>query len=246
MAKIKTFNGVKEHKVVSEKEWLAARKAFLLKEKKFTKLRDQLNKQRRDLPWEKVEKNYVFDGPQGKESLGDLFGDKSQLIIWHFMFGPKWKEGCSHCSFWADSFNGNIVHMAARDITMLAVSRAPLKKIEPFKKRMGWGFKWVSSFNTGFNYDYQASFSPEDFKRGKALYNYRVIEPFSDELHGVSVFYKDPKGEVYHTYSTYGRGVDMLNNAYQYIDLTAKGRDEDLSADHPSDWVRHHDQYGKT
>ncbi len=245
MAKIKTVKGVKDHKVVRSEAWLKARKALLLKEKKFTKLRDQLNQQRQNLPWEKVEKDYGFDGSQGRESLADLFGNKSQLIIWHFMFGPDWKEGCSHCSFWADSFNGNIVHMAARDTTMLAVSRAPLKKIEPFQKRMGLDFKWVSSFNTDFNYDYQASFSPMDFKRGKAVYNYKVIEPFSDELHGVSVFYKDPQGDIYHTYSTYGRGVDMLNNAYQYIDLTAKGRDEDLSTDHPSGWVRHHDKYAR-
>jgi predicted dithiol-disulfide oxidoreductase (DUF899 family) len=191
----------------------------------------------------KVEKEYSFDGPGGKETLAGLFGKKSQLIVWHFMFGPHWKEGCSHCSFWADSFNGNIVHLAARDTTMLAISRAPLKKIEPFKKRMGWDFKWVSSFNTDFNYDFQASFSPEEFKRGKAVYNYKLIKPFSDELHGVSVFYKDGLGDVYHTYSTYSRGVDMLNNAYQYLDLTAKGRDEDWSSDDSSGWVRHHDKY---
>ncbi len=245
MAKIKTIQGVKEHRVVPPKEWMAARKAFLAKEKKFTELRDQLSQQRRALPWVKVEKEYSFDGPEGKESLADLFGDKSQLIVWHFMFGPDWKEGCSHCSFWADSFNGNIVHLAARDTTMLAVSRAPLKKIEPFQKRMGWGFKWVSSLNTDFNYDFQASFSPMDFKKGKAVYNYKAIKPFSDELHGVSVFYKDAKGDVYHSYSTYARGVDPLNNAYQYLDLTPKGRDEDLSADFPSGWVRHHDKYGK-
>ncbi len=234
MAKLKTVSGVKEHKVVEQKEWTAARKAFLAEEKKFTRLRDQLNQKRRNLPWVKVEKKYAFDGPEGRETLADLFGDKRQLIIWHFMFGPDWKEGCSHCSFWADSFNGNIVHLAARDTTMIAISRAPLKKIGPFQKRMGWGFKWVSSFNTDFNHDYQASFSPEDFKRGKAVYNYRTIKPFSDELHGVSVFYKDAAGDVYHTYSTHGRGVDRLNNAYQYLDLTAKGRDEDGSSDFPS------------
>ena len=246
MAKIKTWRGVKEHKVVAPKVWLSARKKLLAEEKKFTKLRDRLNQKRRDLPWEKVEKDYVFDGPNGKESLADLFGKHSQLIVWHFMFGPDWKEGCSHCSFWADSFNGNIVHLAARDITMLAVSRAPLKKIEPFKKRMGWSFKWVSSLPTDFNYDYQASFSPEDFRKGKAMYNYRVGAPFSDELHGISCFYKDVKGDIYHTYSTYGRGVDMQNNAYQYMDLAAKGRDEDWSQDHPSGWVRHHDKYPRS
>jgi predicted dithiol-disulfide oxidoreductase (DUF899 family) len=243
MAKLKTWAGIKEHAVVDPAKWLAARKALLAKEKKFTKLRDQLNQERRNLPWVKVEKDYAFDGPKGKESLAQLFGKKRQLIVWHFMFGPDWDEGCSHCSLWADSFNGNIVHMAARDTTMLAISRAPLKKINPFKKRMGWDFKWVSSFHSDFNYDFQASFSPGDFKRGKAMYNYRMIKPFSDELHGVSVFYKDAKGAIYHTYSTYGRGVDMLNNAYQFLDLTAKGRDEDWNSGHASDWVRHHDKY---
>jgi predicted dithiol-disulfide oxidoreductase (DUF899 family) len=243
MAKLKTWEGIKEHAVVEPAQWLAARKALLAKEKKFTRLRDQLNQERRNLPWVKVEKDYAFDGPKGKESLAQLFGKKRQLIVWHFMFGPDWDEGCSHCSFWADSFNGNIVHLAARDTTMLAVSRAPLKKINPFKKRMGWDFKWVSSFHTDFNYDFQASFSPADFKRGKAMYNYRQIKPFSDELHGVSVFYKDAKGAIYHTYSTYGRGVDMLNNAYQFLDLTAKGRDENWASGHASGWVRHHDKY---
>ena len=244
MAQVKTFEGKKQHQVVSKEKWTRARKKLLADEKKFTRLRDQLNAKRRALPWEKVEKTYFFDGPKGKETLAGLFGGKNQLIVWHFMFGPDWKEGCSHCSFWADSFNGNIVHLAARDTTLLAISHAPLSKIESFKKRMGWGFKWVSSFHTDFNYDYQASFSKEDFKRGKAVYNYRVIEPFSDELHGVSVFYKDGK-DIYHTYSTYSRGVDMLNNAYQYLDLTAKGRDEDWASDFASGWVRHHDKYGR-
>src|SRR5258708_6447845 len=243
MAKLRTEAGVKEHQVVSQEKWIVARKALLTKEKVFTKLRDRLNQERRNLPWVKVEKDYVFDGPKGRERLADLFGKKSQLIVWHFMFGPDWAEGCSHCSLWADSFNGNVVHMAARDTTMLAISRAPLKKIAPFKKRMGWNFKWVSSFNSDFNYDYQASFGPEDFKRGRAIYNYREIKPFSDELHGVSVFYRDKLGDIYHTYSTYARGVDMLNNAYQFLDLTAKGRDEDWSSDHPSYWVRHPDKY---
>ncbi len=245
MAKIKTYKGLKNYKVAGEKEWLAARKALLLKEKKFTKARDAVNAERRKLPWVLVDKDYVFDGPQGKESLSELFGKKSQLIVWHFMFGPDWKEGCTHCSLWADSFNGNIVHLAARDITMLAISRAPLKKIEPFKKRMGWDFKWVSSFNTDFNYDYQASFSKEDFKKGKAVYNYKVIKPFSDELHGVSVFAKDTKGDVYHTYSTYARGVDPLNITYQYADLAPKGRDEDMTSNFPSGWVNYHDKYPK-
>ena len=245
MAKVETFAGTKDHMVVSQSEWIAARKTLLDKEKEFTLLRDQLNQQRRDLPWVFVEKKYVFEGPAGKETLAELFAGKSQLIVYHFMFGPDWKEGCSHCSFWADSFNGIIVHLNQRDTTMLAISRAPLKMLEDFKKRMGWSFKWVSSFDTDFNYDYQASVRPEEMKAGKVYYNYREIPPFSPECHAISAFYKDAAGEVYHTYSTYGRGVDMQNTAYQYLDLTAKGRDEDWSLDHPSSWVRHHDKYAQ-
>jgi predicted dithiol-disulfide oxidoreductase (DUF899 family) len=231
------------HPVVAHDQWIKARKALLKKEKEFTKLRDELSEQRRDLPWEMVEKEYVFEGPDGRETLADLFDGKSQLVIWHFMFGPDWKAGCSHCSFWADSFNGNIVHLAARDTTMIAVSMAPLSKIEPFRKRMAWGFKWVSSGNTDFNYDYQAAAGPEEMKAGKVYYNYREIEPFSDQLHGVSVFHKDKNGDIFHTYSTYARGVDPLNAAYQFLDLTPNGRGEDMNSDHPSDWVRHHDKY---
>jgi len=243
MAKIKTLEGVKEHKVVSPKEWLFARKKFLVKEKKLTKLRDQLAKERRALPWEKVEQNYLFDGPEGKETLADLFGDKSQLVVWHFMLGKDWKEGCEGCSFWADSFNGNIVHMAAKDITMIAVSRAPMKKIEAYKKRMGWSFKWVSSQSNSFNVDYRVSSTPEEFRKGKGYYNYETVPFTFDEMPGASAFYKDDKGDVYHTYSTFGRGMDPLNAGYQYIDLTAKGRNE--PAKNPSHWVRRHDQYGK-
>jgi predicted dithiol-disulfide oxidoreductase (DUF899 family) len=243
MAKIQTVSGVRNHAVVSHEAWLEARKEFLKKEKEFTKLRDQLNQQRCELPWEKVGKQYIFEGPDGTETLADLFAGKSQLLVWHFMFGPDWKEGCSHCSFWADTFNGNIVHLKQRDTTMIAISRAPLNNIEPFKKRMGWTFKWVSSADTDFNFDYQASVRPEELKAKKVFYNYREIEPFSDQLHGASAFYKDNEGDVFHTYSTYARGVDMLNGAFQYLDLTAKGRDEDWSSDHPSGWVRHHDKY---
>lgn len=241
MAKIKTLQGTKEHKVVSEKEWLAARKKFLVKEKKFTRLRDQLSRERRALPWVKVEKEYVFEGPRGPETLSGLFGGKSQLIIWHFMFGTDWKEGCPGCSFWADSFNGNIPHLAFRDITMIAVSRAPLKKIEPFQKRMGWTFHWVSSQKNAFNFDFHVSSTREEFKRGKGFYNYETVNYAFDEMPGASVFYKDDKGDVYHTYSTFGRGMDPLNAAYQYIDLTAKGRNE--PAKNPSSWFRHHDKY---
>jgi predicted dithiol-disulfide oxidoreductase (DUF899 family) len=243
MAKLRTVSGTTEHKVVAHEAWVAARKELLRKEKEFTKLRDRLNQARRDLPWEKVEKQYTFDGPDGKETLAQLFAGKSQLLVWHFMFGPDWKDGCSHCSFWADTFNANIVHLRQRDTTMIAISRAPLSKIEPFRKRMGWAFKWVSSAETDFNFDYQASARPEELKAGEVLYNYEVIKPFSDQLHGASAFYKDETGDVYHTYSTYARGVDMLNGAYQYLDLTAKGRDEDWSGKDPSGWVRHHDRY---
>jgi|SRR5581483_5991159 len=239
MAKLKTAHGVKEHKVVSEKEWIKASQALLVKEKKFTRLRDQLSRQRRDLPWVRIDKNYVFDGPRGKETLADLFGGKSQLVVYHFMFGPDWKQGCSHCSFWADNFNDIVVHLKHRDTTLLAISRAPLKKLQAFKKRMGWDFKWVSSYHTDFNYDFHASVRPEEMKAGRVFYNYRWMEPFSSECHAISAFYKDKKGDVYRTYSTYARGVDMLNTAYHYLDLTAKGRDEDGN----SDWVNYHDRY---
>lgn len=243
MANLKTALGVKPHKVVSHEEWVEARRRFLNKEKEFTRLRDELNEERRALPWEKVEKPYVFDGPKGKESLAELFDGRGQLIVWHFMFGPDWNQGCSHCSFWADGWNGVVEHLKHRDTTMLAISQAPLSKIEAFKRRMGWSFKWLSSANTDFNFDYQASARPEELKAKKVLYNYREIEPFSDQMHGCSTFYKDGQGDIFHTYSTYARGVDMLNVAYQFLDLTAKGRDEDFSQEHPSGWVRHRDRY---
>jgi predicted dithiol-disulfide oxidoreductase (DUF899 family) len=241
MAKIETTSGTKEHKVVVEKEWLAARKALLLKEKKFTRLRDQLNQQRRNLPWVKVGKEYVFDGPYGKETLPELFGGRGQLIVYHFMFGPGWKEGCPHCSFWADHFDGTRAHLAQRDTTLVVVSRAPLREIEPFKKRMEWKFKWVSSFGNDFNFDYHVSFTPEEIRSGKLFYNYAKIAMDMDEREGVSAFYKDRKGEVFHTYSSYARGIDMLNTTYHFLDLTAKGRDETPGS--AQDWVTYHDKY---
>src|ERR1051325_1472964 len=181
MAKIKTFSGVKEHKVVSHKDWIAARKKFLAKEKKFSKLRDDLARQRRELPWEKVEKEYVFNGPNGKEALADLFCGKSQLIVYHFMFGPGWKEGCPHCSFWADHFDSVNFHIGQRDTTFAVISRAPWKEIAPFKKRMGWKFKWVSSFGTDFNFDLGVSFTPEQRNSGTAIYNYAKLDMNIDE-----------------------------------------------------------------
>ena len=239
---MKSTKAVKEHKVVSHKEWIAARKAFLVKEKKFTRLRDEMSRQRRELPWEKVEKKYVFDGPKGKESLTDLFDGKSQLIIYHFMFDPTWTEGCPFCSFWADSFNSLGVHLKHRDATMLAISRAPLPKLNAFKKRMKWGFKWVSSFHTDFNYDYGVSFLPKDWKNGPIIHNYAPEKISSGERAGISTFVQNKHGEIFHTYSCYARGLDMMNNAYNYLDLTPKGRDED-KLDFTMAWVRYHDKY---
>jgi predicted dithiol-disulfide oxidoreductase (DUF899 family) len=241
MAKLKTRDGVKEHKVVSEKEWLKARKQLLVNEKKFSKLRDELNKQRRALPWVKIEKEYIFHGPDGKETLAGLFGDKSQLLVYHFMFGPGWGDGCPHCSFWADHFDSVNKHIGARDATLVVISRASLKEILPFKKRMGWKFKWVSSNGTDFNFDLNASFTPEQIKKGTAVYNYAPLDMDIDEREGASAFYKDSKDNVYHTYSTYARGIDLLNTTYNFIDLTAKGRDE--NPERSQDWVRYHDEY---
>src|SRR5258708_21866048 len=196
--------------VVSPEEWLAARKELLRKEKEFTHLRDELSRTRRELPREKVEKKYVFDGPKGKETLAELFAGKSQLIIYHFMFGPEWAEGCPSCSFLADHFDRSVPHLAARDVRLVAVSRAPLAKIEAFEKRMGWKFKWVSSHESDFNFDYHVSATPEEKAGGEIYYNYTVGKFPSDERPGASFFYKDAEGNIFHTYSTYGRGLDIL------------------------------------
>ena len=230
------------HTVVSRKDWLAARKSLLAKEKKFTRLRDQLSKERRQLPWVKVDKDYVFDGPQGTETLSELFDGRSQLIVYHFMFGPDWDAGCKHCSFWADNFDRIIVHLNHRDVTMVATSRAPYRKLESYKERMGWDFKWVSSGNTDFNFDYHVSFTPVEEAKKKAFFNYKIQDPDSSDREGASVFYKDAKGNVFHTYSTYARGIDMVNAAYHYLDLVPKGRDEGKSG--PS-WLCRHDEYGR-
>ncbi len=234
-------NSIKDHPVVSREKWLSSRTAFLAKEKEFTRLRDQLSRQRRELPWVKVDKQYVFDGPDGKETLAELFENRSQLIIYHFMFSPDWDEGCKHCSFWADNFNGIGIHLNQLDVTMVAISRAPLSKIEPFKERMGWGFKWVSSYGNDFNYDYHVSFTPKEVQSGAGFYNYSKTEVPPDR-EGISVFYKDEKGTIFHTYSCYARGIDMMNTAYHYLDLVPKGRDED-GLESPQDWVQYHDRY---
>ena len=245
MTTLLTSTGIKEHEVVSQKEWIASRRELLRKEKEFTRLRDELSRQRRELPWEKVEKQYVFDGPNGKETLSDLFAGKSQLIVYHFMLGPGWEAGCASCSFLADHMDGTLDHLANRDVTRVVVSRAPYKEIEAFKKRMEWRFKWVSSFGTDFNHDYHASFTKEEIAKGKIDYNYsEASEPFSEEAPGASVFYKNDEGELFHTYSTYARGLDILVGTYNYLDLAPKGRDEDGLAFTMS-WVRHHDRYAE-
>jgi predicted dithiol-disulfide oxidoreductase (DUF899 family) len=238
-----TMNSKREQPaVVSSAEWVAARKELLRKEKELTRLRDEISRQRRALPWERVEKKYIFDGPRGKETLSDLFGGRSQLMIYHFMFGPGWKEGCPSCSFLADTFDGAAVHLAHRDVTFMAISRATLPEIEAFKKRMGWQFKWVSSFGSDFNHDYQASFSPQEIVVGKVYYNYEMTDFPSEEGPGASVFYKNQAGEIFHTYSTYARGLDAMVGTYNWLDLAPKGRDEDGLAFTMS-WVRHHDKY---
>ena len=211
--------------VVSQAEWVAARKELLRKEKEFTKLRDELSRERRALPWETVEKKYVFEGPDGKQTLADLFGKRSQLVVYHFMFGPGWKEGCPSCSFLADSFDGAVVHLAQRDVTFVAISRATLPEIEVFKKSMGWQFKWVSSFGTDFNQEYQVSFSKEEKKDGEVYYKYAMTDFPAEEGPGTSVFYKNEAGEIFHTYSSYARGLDLLLSTYNWLDLTPKGRD---------------------
>jgi predicted dithiol-disulfide oxidoreductase (DUF899 family) len=228
--------------VVSHDEWLAARKEFLVKEKEFTRLRDALSRQRRSLPWERVEKEYLLDGPNGPVALGEIFGGRSQLIVYHFMLGPGWDAGCPSCSYLADHFDGATIHLANRDTTLVAVSRAPIAEIEAFKKRMGWKFQWFSSFHSDFNFDYLVSFTQEEKTSGKVYYNYADGGFFSDEGPGLSVFAKSGAGEVFHTYSTYARGLDILVGTYNFLDLVPKGRDEDSQAFSMS-WVRHHDRY---
>ena len=228
--------------VVEPAEWLTARKELLRKEREFTHLRDELSRRRRELPWEKVRKEYVFDGPNGKQTLSDLFAGRSQLMIYHFMFGPGWKEGCPSCSYMADTFDGAVIHLAHRDVTFMAISRATLAEIEAFKKRMGWQFQWVSSFPSDFNRDFHVSFAKADKENGKVYYNYEKTDFPSEEAPGASVFYKNEAGEIFHTYSTYARGLDAMVGTYQWLDLAPKGRDEDGLA-FAMAWVRHHDRY---
>ena len=230
-----------EHEVVSHADWLAARKELLAKEKAFTKLRDELTRERLALPWEEVTKAYTFEGPKGKESLGDLFEGRSQLVIYQFMYDPEWKAGCPICSFWADNFDGIIRHLNHRDVTMIAVSRAPFAKLDSYRKRMGWTFKWVSSGGSEFNFDNQASFTPLQVQQKTAFYNFVTQDPGETEREGVSVFYREADGKIFHTYSAYARGIDMVNTAYNYLDLVPKGRDEGGKGPY---WVKRHDEYG--
>jgi len=231
-----------EHPVVSQAEWLARRKELLRKEKEFTKARDALSADRRALPWVRIEKPYEFEGPGGNVGLADLFGGKSQLVLYHFMLGPDWTEGCKSCSFWADGFDGMAVHLAHRDVTLAAVSRAPLAKIEAFKHRMGWRFPWFSSHGSDFNRAFNVSFTREEMERGDTIYNYEKRTFPSEEAPGVSVFARGGDGGVFHTYSCYARGLDMLNGAYQILDLVPKGRDE-AGLPYGMAWLRHHDRY---
>jgi predicted dithiol-disulfide oxidoreductase (DUF899 family) len=230
------------HKVVSSDKWMAARKKLLAKEKQLTRLADKLAKERRALPWEAVTKEYVFDGPDGKETLARLFDGRSQLVVYHFMFGPDWDAGCPHCSRWADNFNGIIAHLNQRDVTMVAVSRAPYERLAAYRRRMGWSFKWVSSFGTDFNFDFHVSFTPEEMGGKKAFYNFKMQNPDASEREGVSVFVKDAKGKVYRSYSTFARGIEALNLDYKYLDVVPKGRDEDGRGPF---WVRRRDEYGR-
>lgn len=227
------------HKVVSQQEWMEAQKAHLVKEKEYTRHRDRLNAERQALPWTRVEKDYVFDTPQGKKTLAELFAGRSQLIVNHFMFGPDWEAGCVGCSFGADHIDGANQHLKQHDVTLVAVSRAPLAKIEAYKKRMGWKFDWVSSFGSDFNFDFGVSFRKEDIASGKAIYNHAPMTFEMDEMPGLSVFYKDEDGNIYRTFSQYARGDEDRLGAYVFLDRTPKGRDEKSSMD----WVKRHDEY---
>ncbi len=230
-----------QHPVVSREEWLEARRALLAKEKEFTHLRDKVNAARLALPWVRVDKPYAFDTPQGRKTLAELFAGRSQLVVYHFMLGPDWEAGCTGCSFLADHLDGALPHLENHDVTMLAVSRAPLDRIEAYKRRMGWRFPWVSSHGSDFNYDFHVSFTPEALGKGSVYYNYEMIprEQAHDELPGLSAFYRDENGEVFHTYSSYARGGEELIGTLMILDRAPLGRNEHTIMD----WVRRHDEY---
>jgi predicted dithiol-disulfide oxidoreductase (DUF899 family) len=231
-----------DRKIVSRAEWLLAREAHLVREKEFDRQRDALTRERQELPWVKIDVEYEFADVDRTISLKELFLERSQLVVYHFMFHPDWKEGCPSCSFWADNFERIIAHLNQRDVSMVAVSRARIGKIETFKKRMGWSFRWLSSEYNDFNQDFQVSFTPEQLDSGDVIYNYKERGFSGPEAPGVSVFYKNANNDVFHTYSTFARGLDKLNAAYHYLDIVPKGRD-DQALPHPQAWVRHHDRY---
>jgi predicted dithiol-disulfide oxidoreductase (DUF899 family) len=230
------------HPVVSRERWTAERQTLLEREKQLTRLHDEIARERRALPWVRVDKAYVFDAPEGRRSLAELFDGRRQLVVQHFMLGPGWEQGCASCSFMADHIAGALPHLQQRDLTLVVVSRAPLAEIERFRQRMGWQFKWVSSHGSDFNHDFGVSFTPQERARGEVLYNYRM-QPFPhEEAPGISVFWKDEDGEVFHTYSTYGRGVELMMGTYDFLDIAPKGRDED-ALPYTMAWVKHHDRY---
>ncbi|MCZ6652187.1 MAG: DUF899 domain-containing protein [Planctomycetota bacterium] len=233
---------MQHHKIVSREDWLVARKGLLQKEKAFTRQRDEISRKRREMPWVKVEETYIFDGPDGKQSLVDLFAGKSQLIVYHFMFDPEWSEGCKSCSLLADHYNSVIVHLEQRDVTLMTISRAPLKKLLAFRERMGWTFPWVSSLENNFNVDFHVTFTPEERENGTAYYNYGNVPFPVAEAPGFSVFTRDENDSIFHTYSTYARGLDRFVGIYHLLDIAPKGRDEDADT-YPMEWVRHHDRY---
>ncbi|HEX4170657.1 MAG TPA: thioredoxin family protein [Bryobacteraceae bacterium] len=237
-------SSIENPRIVSRAEWLVARKQLLAEEKEFTRTRDVLSAKRRELPWVKIEKRYVFDTPTGKETLTDLFAGRSQVIVKHFMLAPGQHEGCVGCSFEVDHIGGALVHLEHHDVTYVAVARAPLNEIEDFKKRMGWTFKWVSSFGSDFNYDFDVSFTADEIAKGNAYYNYERRQLPLEDMSGRSVFYKNASGEIFHTYSSYGRGTEELLSTYICLDLTPKGRNENGPNHDLTDWVRHHDRYG--
>jgi predicted dithiol-disulfide oxidoreductase (DUF899 family) len=228
------------NKIVSKEEWIKAHAQHREKGIALTKMREQLSQERRDLPWEKVTENYLFDGPNGKVALADLFDGRSQLFVYHFMYGPDWEEGCAGCSFIGDHVDGARIHFEQADLSFVAISRAPLSKLQAFEKRMGWHFPWVSSFNNNFNFDYFVSYTQEDLDKGPVFRDFKMRKINSPENHGVSVFYKDEQGDIYHTYSTFGRGCEMLIGAFNFLDLVPKGRNENGEV---MPWVKLHDQY---
>jgi len=230
------------HPVVSPDRWVAERKKLLAREKELTRLQDEIARQRRALPWERIDKDYVFDTPQGKRKLTDLFEGRSQLMVQHFMLGPGWEQGCPSCSFMADHTDGMNIHLAHRDVTFVAISRATLAEIERFRNRMGWQFKWVSSHGNDFNRDFHVSFALEERATGEVYYNYGMTAFPAEEAPGISLFYKNEAGEVFHTYSTFGRGVEVMMGTYYMLDLAPKGRDE-REVPYKMEWVRHHDRY---